>query len=676
MTQPRNIWPVLLCAFVLLGAFTLERALGVNRLAAVRAPTPRLVPATRQYDTVPETYFNESCNKGDQSGWGTAASGTDDDLTWDGGTANWEILNNACIRSDNFGGASNGIGDSHGDYTVQLDFTALASDEFAEIRIEVRRSGSDSYWCKFRNYGTGTVEIVENQSGQTILDDDVGSGTVTNGTVKCEVKDSLDNVYIRGKWWSGSEPGTWLVQGVDDDGGEIASGTTVLYISNNSSTDTIDITNIVGSGQTVSLDKPNAVLIGTHTSTSVMTGDAWQQRLNDLNATGLQARIVRLPAWWSALEPTDDNFSWTKMDSAVVRAKRADMEVLFSPQAFPDWFNGGSNPDNVADDSATTLNEFVEFMMTARERYDGDPMPKITYWSIWNEPNLDGFWNPQWPTLYGVMYGEVRDSFAVLDPSLKVGAGTVSNRYTGDTQGADFLDTLVAMNLDPEFIDIHIYPCGACSPEKDTTFENSWKDIAFYKDRYGDAYLWLTEWGWSLGDQSQDTVAAWTWRALQSLTDTTVYGDRVMLTTIFIDENTFETWSNFAMSGYCTESNLCGATYTDSFRVAGDTFRAFMLDYASPTFGDGRYVYVTDTTLFVFSGATTDTSVVPDTAVIAHNNFLGLTRLRPTGDKIMVLTYDVLDVAPLGLDSVNAIDSASVYGFSPTDTIRTLSVPQ
>jgi hypothetical protein len=98
---------------------------------------------------------------------------------------------------------------------------------------------------------------------------------------------------------------------------------------------------------------------------------------------------------------------------------------------------------------------------------------------------------------------------------------------------------------------------------------------------------------------------------------------------------------------------------------------------AGDTFGDGRNVYleapiqIVDTTR---AGGVIDTSYVPDTSDITLNSILYTFLYNADTTLMLVLTYaNVSGLTPM--DSAAAIDSTGNWGYSPADTVRTMSVP-
>ncbi len=112
--------------------------------------------------------------------------------------------------------------------------------------------------------------------------------------------------------------------------------------------------------------------------------------------------IMRLLVQWnrvaktrpaSAADPFDLAYSFDDVDEAVRAAQEIDQEVILSISGTPSWANGGRNPNIMP----RRVADFTAFARAIASRYSGRNMgyPFVRFWSIWNEPNLQGFLSPQ-----------------------------------------------------------------------------------------------------------------------------------------------------------------------------------------------------------------------------------------------------------------------------------------
>lgn len=149
------------------------------------------------------------------------------------------------------------------------------------------------------------------------------------------------------------------------------------------------------------------------------------QSLATLRAMGVDR--VRVSVVWSLLAPdplssTRPNFnatdpgaypagSWFRYDLIDRVAHRDGLGVYFEPTApAPYWatpplkINQGYRWSH--DPNAELYGQFVQAVAT---RYRGNyvpngkssALPRVSYWGIWNEPNIGGWMTPQWRTVHG-----------------------------------------------------------------------------------------------------------------------------------------------------------------------------------------------------------------------------------------------------------------------------------
>jgi hypothetical protein len=83
----------------------------------------------------------------------------------------------------------------------------------------------------------------------------------------------------------------------------------------------------------------------------------------------------------------------------VLDAERHGVEILFTVFGTPGWANGGQPPTR-APRNAAWLREFAYAAATrysgTHVRRDGVRLPRVRYWTAWNEPNLQIGLVPQW----------------------------------------------------------------------------------------------------------------------------------------------------------------------------------------------------------------------------------------------------------------------------------------
>jgi len=130
----------------------------------------------------------------------------------------------------------------------------------------------------------------------------------------------------------------------------------------------------------------------------------------------LGAQVLRVQLNWGGplgvagkrpAEPDDPNdaaYDWSRYDRIVLDANEQGVTILFTIFGTPTWANGGQKPTH-APAQAATLRAFAFAAATRYSgsfvRADGTVLPRVRYWSAWNEPNLPIGLVPQWRKVNG-----------------------------------------------------------------------------------------------------------------------------------------------------------------------------------------------------------------------------------------------------------------------------------
>ena len=151
------------------------------------------------------------------------------------------------------------------------------------------------------------------------------------------------------------------------------------------------------------------------------------------------------PPGFDARDPADPAYNWTALDgvvqSAVADHQRVLLQILFAPT----WATGPGAPTSVEpgtwEPDPTAL---ADFAYALASRYDGlfvpagssTPLPAVSAFQVWNEPNLPGDLTPQWvrrgasyvavsPTVYRNMLNAGYAAIKQVNPrDLVIAAGT------------------------------------------------------------------------------------------------------------------------------------------------------------------------------------------------------------------------------------------------------------
>src|SRR3954454_11489808 len=113
------------------------------------------------------------------------------------------------------------------------------------------------------------------------------------------------------------------------------------------------------------------------------------------------------PAGFDATNPDDyAKGVWDNYDDVVEEAYVRGIKVNFNVTGpAPLWATPAPPRDDIADTFEPPPGQFAEFVTAVGRRYSGsypDPdyeaarLPRVDYWSIWNEPNASGWLTPTW----------------------------------------------------------------------------------------------------------------------------------------------------------------------------------------------------------------------------------------------------------------------------------------
>jgi len=103
------------------------------------------------------------------------------------------------------------------------------------------------------------------------------------------------------------------------------------------------------------------------------------------------------PADFQARNPADSNYRWQLYDDDIRAISEAGLKPIVTISWAPVWAEGAewaSYPPGTYKPSPAAL---ADFATAVAKRYSGSfqGLPRVRYWSIWNEPNLTLFLNPQ-----------------------------------------------------------------------------------------------------------------------------------------------------------------------------------------------------------------------------------------------------------------------------------------
>jgi polysaccharide biosynthesis protein PslG len=204
--------------------------------------------------------------------------------------------------------------------------------------------------------------------------------------------------------------------------------------------------------------------------------------LREIKAAG--GRFVRTDFIMSSVQPISSQlFDWAQLDTKVAAASAQGLQVLGIL---------GSSPRAPADPTA-----FASFAAAAAAHF-----PQVTYWEIWNEPNLIQFWSPSpSATNYVIMLNAAYAAIKAVAPHDVVIAGALSRAR--DVPGVEiapttFVTSMYAAGARFDILSLHPYTYPF-SPDSSNS-GNGWLDVATIHATMvtnGDSAkkIWITELG-------------------------------------------------------------------------------------------------------------------------------------------------------------------------------------
>jgi hypothetical protein len=321
------------------------------------------------------------------------------------------------------------------------------------------------------------------------------------------------------------------------------------------------------SGATVTVSNTTAGTMQTQLSTNIVTwGSDFTQIPNaqtELNA--LQAPLVRLHVGddGGPAMPEINQGSWdmTTLNTMISDVYASSQQPMVNIKFAPDWMwtcypnsigvKGTQGAGSVTD---LTFNTFAQYMARLVSYYNKGSLTeengtvltnpsgtshKVTYWELWNEPDLNNE-TPCAPsngvgityTQYTTMWNAVTTAMLAIDPTIKfIGPATAGSQFgSSTTTGNQYIDYLMANGtVKPTAVSIHGYGYWANGvPDKYffdgdgtsggggiTDMVSGVQSIHKYYPTYP---VWLTEVNvnadWGAAGQNDDELAAVWWGAM------------------------------------------------------------------------------------------------------------------------------------------------------------------
>ena len=117
-------------------------------------------------------------------------------------------------------------------------------------------------------------------------------------------------------------------------------------------------------------------------------------------------------------DPANPAYDWGSVDREVKLAVKAGLEPILDVYDPPLWARKPLDDGRlILPQLRDPAGDLGKFMLAAARRYNGQGMPRVRYWQVWNEPNLSFYFTPQYvngepasPAIYRQMVNAAADA--------------------------------------------------------------------------------------------------------------------------------------------------------------------------------------------------------------------------------------------------------------------------
>jgi len=112
--------------------------------------------------------------------------------------------------------------------------------------------------------------------------------------------------------------------------------------------------------------------------------------LDACQALGLQ--WIRIDVNWFQGERQQGRYTWDHIDPIVAGAQQRGLQVFMTVSYGPDWASSGNREGDRADNDVPRPGLYEAYLTQVVRRY----RDRVTHYGLWNEANLDHFWEGSW----------------------------------------------------------------------------------------------------------------------------------------------------------------------------------------------------------------------------------------------------------------------------------------
>lgn len=170
----------------------------------------------------------------------------------------------------------------------------------------------------------------------------------------------------------------------------------------------------------ISLPDKQRVELNNFCGTALAGYSGLEEEYNNLNELGVH--WLRVHFSWRSVEPTEGQWDFNQWDQYMDDTQANGIKVIAMLNYLPRWLNL-STKEYVSREVMTKYLEYVE--RTVRRYKD-----TVAAWEIWNEPNLEDFWDGPMEDFYHV-FNETANLIHSIDPNLYIIGGSLSSAAAG-----------------------------------------------------------------------------------------------------------------------------------------------------------------------------------------------------------------------------------------------------
>jgi hypothetical protein len=159
---------------------------------------------------------------------------------------------------------------------------------------------------------------------------------------------------------------------------------------------------------------------------------------------------------WAEVEPSDNNFNFTKLTASIEAAERQGSRVLYVLGNTPGWANGGRLGNVPPTDNATAL----AFISRLVKEFGS----RIAAYEVWNEGNLGTYWDGSQTQLAQLTKG-IKDTVGGNSQVFAASTGTRSTNAFVTNYGL-YLEELAALGWPVDAYTVHSYPIASGGPDQ------------------------------------------------------------------------------------------------------------------------------------------------------------------------------------------------------------------